>query len=83
MANPFAPPSCQASSPHSVCTRVPSGFTLAAPGDAPMEVAACELILEALVARRKLSRSDGGEYVRAPHEQRRRPGHDMGGGLSA
>jgi magnesium chelatase subunit I len=57
---------------------------LASPGDAPVEVAACELVLEALVARRKLSRSDGGEYVRAPHEARRRPGQDhLGGGMSA
>ena len=57
---------------------------LAPAGDSAVEVAACELILEALVARRKLSRSDGGEYVRAPHEPRRRPGQDpMGGGLTA
>jgi len=49
---------------------------------------ACELVLEALVARRKISRSDGGQYARAPQEQRRRSGpggsQDMfGGGLSA
>jgi magnesium chelatase subunit I len=57
---------------------------LASPGDHAVEVAACELVLEALVARRKLSRSDGGEYARAPHESRRRPGQDhLGGGLSA
>jgi magnesium chelatase subunit I len=45
------------------------------------EVAAAELVLEALVARRKLSRSDGGAYARAPEPQRRRRGGDdpMGG----
>jgi magnesium chelatase subunit I len=51
---------------------------LASPGDAAAEVAACELVLEALVARRKLSRNDSGEYSRAPSE-RRRPGQDLGG----
>ncbi len=56
---------------------------LAAAKDEPVEVAACELILEALVARRKLSRSDGGEYARAAHEPRRRPGQEYGGGMSA
>ncbi|MGQ0538128.1 MAG: magnesium chelatase [Gemmatimonadaceae bacterium] len=58
---------------------------LAAPGDAPVSAAACELVLESLVARRKLSRSDGGFYGRAPNEtQRRRPNQDLfGGGLSA
>ena len=53
-------------------------------GDAPVEIAACELVLESLVARRKISRSDGGEYSRAAHEQRRRPPQDLfGGGMSA
>ena len=47
---------------------------LAPSGDTPVEVAACELVLESLVARRKLSRSDGGQYARAPHESRRRHG---------
>jgi magnesium chelatase subunit I len=57
---------------------------LATPGDVPVETAACELVLESLVARRKISRSDGGEYARAAHEQRRRPNQDLfGGGLSA
>jgi magnesium chelatase subunit I len=57
---------------------------LASPGDAPLEVAACELVLEALVARRKISRSEGGEYSRAAHDPRRRPNQDLfGGGLSA
>ncbi|HUF28130.1 MAG TPA: magnesium chelatase [Gemmatimonadaceae bacterium] len=45
---------------------------------------ACELVLEALVARKKISRSDGGRYGRAQPEQRRRPGQDLfGGGMSA
>ena len=30
--------------------------------------AACELVLEALVARKRISRSDQGRYLRAPHE---------------
>jgi magnesium chelatase subunit I len=38
---------------------------LAEPGDVAGEVAACELILEALVARRKITRSDAGVYGRA------------------
>jgi len=42
---------------------------LAAPGDIPGEVAACELVLEALVARRKISRSDGGVYGRATRKR--------------
>jgi magnesium chelatase subunit I len=47
-------------------------------------VAACELVLEALVARRKISRSESGEYGRAAPEQRRRPNQDLfGGGMSA
>jgi magnesium chelatase subunit I len=36
-------------------------------------VVACELVLEALVARRKLSRTEGGQYGRAERESRRRP----------
>ena len=58
---------------------------LAAEGDAPQTVAACELVLEALVARKKISRSDGGLYGRAePERRRRRPNEDFfGGGLSA
>ncbi|HSA57894.1 MAG TPA: magnesium chelatase [Gemmatimonadaceae bacterium] len=56
-----------------------------APEDDPAVASAgCELALEALVARRKLSRSDGGQYGRAPAEPRRRPNQDLfGGGLSA
>jgi magnesium chelatase subunit I len=58
---------------------------LAADDDAPVSVAACELVLEALVARKKISRSDGGLYGRANPEPRRRPNQDLfggGGGLS-
>ncbi|MDQ2889775.1 MAG: magnesium chelatase [Gemmatimonadota bacterium] len=51
--------------------------------DLPLLAAACELILEALVARRKISRSDEGRYGRAVSEKRRRPGEDYFGGLSA
>jgi magnesium chelatase subunit I len=48
-------------------------------------VAACELVLEALVARKRISRSDGGLYGRAePEKRRRRPNEDFfGGGMSA
>jgi magnesium chelatase subunit I len=56
-----------------------------APEDDPaVAVAACELVLEALVARKKISRSDGGQYGRANPEPRRRPNQDLfgGGGLS-
>jgi magnesium chelatase subunit I len=64
--------------------RVVRDVGLAPKGDAPLSTAACELVLEALVARRKISRSDAGQYGRAVQEQRRRPGQDMfGGGLSA
>ena len=57
---------------------------LAETGDAPQTVAACELVLEALVARKKISRSDGGMYGRAEPERRRRPKQDFfGDGLSA
>jgi magnesium chelatase subunit I len=41
-------------------------------------------VLESLVARRKISRSDAGQYGRAVNEQRRRPNQDLfGGGMSA
>ena len=49
---------------------------LASKGDDAMTVVACELVLEALVARRKISRSDDGKYGRAERETRRRPGQD-------
>jgi magnesium chelatase subunit I len=41
-----------------------------------MEVAACELVLEALVARKRISRTDGGNYTRATPEARRKPRQD-------
>ena len=57
---------------------------LATADDSPQTVAACELVLEALVARKKISRSDGGLYGRAEPERRRRPKQDFfGDGLSA
>jgi magnesium chelatase subunit I len=56
-------------------------------GDDPDDgtvVAVSELVLEALVARKRVSRSDAGRYGRATPEKRRRPNEDMfGGGLSA
>ncbi|HKW48783.1 MAG TPA: sigma 54-interacting transcriptional regulator [Gemmatimonadaceae bacterium] len=56
---------------------------LATADDAPVSVAACELVLEALVARKKISRSDGGAYGRALPAPRRRPGQDLfGGGMA-
>jgi len=56
---------------------------LAPADDAAMSVAACELVLEALVARKKISRSDGGQYGRATPEPRRRPNQDLfGGGMA-
>ncbi|MEP6617917.1 MAG: magnesium chelatase [bacterium] len=53
--------------------------------DAPLTVAGCELVLEALVARRKISRSEAGLYGRAePEKRRRRPNDDFfSGGMSA
>ena len=39
--------------------------------------AACELVLEALVGRKKISRSDAGHYGRAIPEKRRRPSDDF------
>ena len=47
--------------------------------DAPQTVSACELVLEALVARKKISRSESGSYGRATPE-RRRPNDLFGGG---
>jgi magnesium chelatase subunit I len=52
---------------------------LAPEGDAPVAVAACELVLESLVARKRISRSDGGKYGRAAPEPRRRPNQDLFG----
>ena len=57
---------------------------LADPNDAPVVAAACELVLEALVARRKISRSDDGRYGRAVADgKRRRPDQGYFGDLSA
>ena len=56
---------------------------LATEDDAGTAVAACELVLEALVARKKISRSDGGQYGRAAPEPRRRPNQDLFGGGAA
>ena len=53
---------------------------LAAEDDFAIAVAACELALEALVARKRISRSDAGEYGRAAPEPRRRPNDLFGGG---
>ncbi len=47
---------------------------LATRKDDAMIVVACELVLEALVARRKISRNDAGTYARAERESRRKGG---------
>jgi len=53
-------------------------------GDASVVAAASELGLEALVARKKISRSDSGLYGRAQPPERRRPNQDLfGGGMMA
>ncbi|AMW04184.1 magnesium chelatase [Gemmatimonas phototrophica] len=52
---------------------------LAKKGDDSMIVVACELVLEALVARRKISRSDAGTYARAERESRRKGQQDYFG----
>ena len=52
---------------------------LAKKGDDAMIVVACELVLEALVARRKISRSDAGSYARAERETRKKPGQEFYG----
>ena len=44
--------------------------------DLPVVAAGCELVLEALVARKKIARSDSGTYGRAVEEKRRRPYQD-------
>ena len=57
---------------------------LASEDDPAVTAGACELVLESLVARKKISRSDAGQYGRAAQEPRRRPNQDLfGGGLSA
>ena len=55
---------------------------LAAKDDPALSVAACELVLEALVARKRISRNDAGEYGRAAAEPRRRPSDPFGGNLA-
>jgi magnesium chelatase subunit I len=52
---------------------------LAPRGDDALVVVACELVLEALVARRKISRSDEGRYGRAERESRRKGGQEYYG----
>ncbi|MEO5589885.1 MAG: sigma 54-interacting transcriptional regulator, partial [Gemmatimonadaceae bacterium] len=49
---------------------------LAQQQDTPLVAAACELVLESLVARRKISRSDAGLYGRARDDRPRRPYQD-------
>ena len=53
---------------------------LASAGDDAVVAGACELVLEALVARRKISRNDLGQYGRAREEGRRRRSGGGGGG---
>jgi magnesium chelatase subunit I len=55
------------------------GTGLAAEDDPAQAVAGCELVLEALVARKRISRSETGEYARATPEPRRRPNDLFGG----
>jgi magnesium chelatase subunit I len=61
--------------------RIVHGTGLAAEDDPGQSVAACELALEALVARKRISRSEAGEYGRATPEPRRRPNDLFGGGM--
>jgi magnesium chelatase subunit I len=56
---------------------------LAAKGDKAATLAACELVLEALVARKKISRSDAGTYARAVTERRKRGPESYGGEMTA
>jgi magnesium chelatase subunit I len=61
--------------------RVIHGAGLAAEDDPGQAVAACELALEALVARKRISRNEAGEYGRSTPEPRRRPKDLFGGGM--
>jgi magnesium chelatase subunit I len=55
---------------------------LATADDEADTVVGCELVLEALAARKKISRAESGRYGRATPERRRRPGQDpFEGGL--
>ena len=56
--------------------QIVSGAGLAPMDDLPVVAAACELVLESLVARKKISRSDAGIYGRQNEEKRRRPYQD-------
>jgi len=49
---------------------------LAPMDDLPVVAAGCELVLESLVARKKIARSDAGQYGRVVEEKRRRPYQD-------
>jgi magnesium chelatase subunit I len=53
-------------------------FGWATSGDAPRQVAACELVLEGLAAQKRISRSEELGYTRAKPE-RREPGYGKGG----
>ncbi len=56
--------------------QVVSSAGLAPMDDLPVVAAGCELVLESLVARKKITRSDAGQYGRAIEEKRRRPYSD-------
>jgi magnesium chelatase subunit I len=56
--------------------QVVSSAGLAPMDDLPVVAAGCELVLESLVARKKITRSDAGQYGRAVEEKRRRPYQD-------
>jgi magnesium chelatase subunit I len=57
---------------------------LAPSADDALVAGACELVLEALVARRKISRTEAGRYGRANREEgRRRRGEEPLGGMTA
>jgi magnesium chelatase subunit I len=56
--------------------QVVSNAGLAPMDDLPVVAAGCELVLESLVARKKITRSDAGQYGRAIEEKRRRPYSD-------
>jgi magnesium chelatase subunit I len=63
---------------------VVEAYGLADPGDRAEVVTACEVVLEALVARRKISRNDAGAYSRSAEGRRRKGGDlDSFGGLTA
>ncbi len=56
--------------------QIVSSAGLAQMDDLPVVAAGCELVLESLVARKKITRSDAGQYGRAVEEKRRRPYQD-------